>query len=964
LKSPHEMAELFSDIPEAVENSIEIAKRCNLELTLGQNFLPDFPVPVGMSLPGYFRIQAEQGLESRLEHLMAPSLFDPGVLSEERCRPYRQRLAQEIDVITAMGFAGYFLIVADYIQWAKANGVPVGPGRGSGAGSLAAYALGITELDPLRYELLFERFLNPERVSLPDFDVDFCMEGRDRVIDYVAERYGRDRVSQIITYGSMAAKAVVRDVGRVLGYPYGFVDKIAKLIPFDLKMTLDKALEQEEELRRRYQQEDEVRALIDLAKALEGLTRNAGKHAGGVVIAPAPLTEFLPLYCEQGGANLVSQLDMEDVADLGLVKFDFLGLRTLTIIDWAVKIINADRTASGEPLLDITALPMDDAPTFELLKRCATTAVFQLESRGMKDLIRRLQPDCFEDVVALVALFRPGPLQSGMVDDFINRKHGRAKVDYPHPLLEPILKPSYGVILYQEQVMQIAQVLAGYTLGGADLLRRAMGKKKPEEMAKQRAVFVNGSVERGVEQATATYIFDLMEKFAGYGFNRCIHGATRILNADNGYETTVAELFSQRRPFRIHALGEDGRLRIRRVTDVVWNGRKPVYELVTAQGKRIVATANHPFRTLNGWTLLEDLRSGDRIAAPRRLPVATKHSWPRHELIALAGLLSEGNTCHPSCLCFYGNDRTLVEDFAAAAAAFPNTVARIDERADGRLEVCVNTGRDTRFRPGNIPWNAGRRFDGNAAVAADVAPALPLDRSGAFLWTRRLGILGCKATEKFIPPEVYGLCDADLELFLGRLWAGDGFIANATQTIPYYATSSEMLAKGTQALLLRLGILSGLHSKQFKYRGGLRPGYTVYLIGEASVETFMARVAPHALGRERQVELLCRHLSSTRRGQTSKDTIPAEIRTWVDEERRKAGLTWSELEEQSGTCMREFFGSGSSGKRGFRRATIARVAKHLSSERLAQLAHADIFWDTVVSIEPKGIADTYDLTVE
>ncbi|RMD80001.1 MAG: DNA polymerase III subunit alpha, partial [Gammaproteobacteria bacterium] len=520
LRSPEEMARLFADLPEALANSVAIARRCNLELSLGRPRLPAFPVPEGRSVEEHLEQEAREGLARRLA-------ADPEAAA--RRADYEERLAQELQVIVSMGFAGYFLIVADFIRWAKGHGVPVGPGRGSGAGSLVAYCLEITDLDPIRYDLLFERFLNPERVSMPDFDVDFCMEGRDRVIDYVVERYGRERVSQIITFGTMAARAVVRDVGRVLGHPYGFVDKIAKLIPFELGMTLDKALEQEEELRRRYEEEEEVRELIDLARKLEGLARNAGKHAGGVVIAPTALTDFTALYCEPDSPVAVTQLDKDDVEAIGLVKFDFLGLRTLTIIDRAVRMVNERRPPGTSPL-DIARIPLDDEATFRLLKDCATTAVFQLESQGMKDLIRRLQPDRFEDIVALVALFRPGPLQSGMVDDFIHRKHGRIAVAYPHPALEPILAPTYGVILYQEQVMQIAQVLAGYSLGGADLLRRAMGKKKPEEMAKQREVFLRGARERGVDPALAGHIFDLMEKFAGYGFNKS-HSAAYALVA-------------------------------------------------------------------------------------------------------------------------------------------------------------------------------------------------------------------------------------------------------------------------------------------------------------------------------------------------------------------------------------------------------------------------------------------------
>lgn len=522
LKTPQEMSDLFGDIPEAIENTLIIAQRCNLMLQLGSVSLPNFPIPPGLSLDDFLDQQAQKGLKDRL------ALLCQEIVPPEDVPSYWDRLEMELKVIKRMGFQGYFLIVADFIRWAKENHIPVGPGRGSGPGSLVAYALGITELDPIRLGLLFERFLNPERASMPDFDIDFCMEGRDAVIDYVSEKYGKSSVSQIITYGSMAARGVVRDVGRVLGHPYGFVDKLAKLIPFELGMTLNKALQQDETLLQRYQNEDDVKTLIDLALKLEGLPRNAGKHAGGVVIAPSVLTDFTPLYCEPGGENLVTQLDKDDVEAVGLVKFDFLGLRTLTIIDWAVQTINA-RRLDQEPL-DIARIPMHDEKVFDLLCKGETTAVFQLESRGMKDLIKRLQPRSFEDIVPLVALFRPGPLQSGMVDDFIDRRHGRAKVEYPHPAIEPVLSSTYGVILYQEQVMQIAQVLAGYTLGSADLLRRAMGKKKPEEMAKQREVFVEGAVQRKVNSNVANHIFDLMEKFAGYGFNRSHSAAYALLS--------------------------------------------------------------------------------------------------------------------------------------------------------------------------------------------------------------------------------------------------------------------------------------------------------------------------------------------------------------------------------------------------------------------------------------------------
>ena len=527
MRTEEEMCELFADIPEALENSVEIAKRCNVTIRLGEYFLPQFPTG-DMSTEDFLIKKSKEGLEERLAFLF------PDPQEREKRRPeYDERLEIELKVINQMGFPGYFLIVMEFIQWSKDNGVPVGPGRGSGAGSLVAYSLKITDLDPLEFDLLFERFLNPERVSMPDFDVDFCMEKRDRVIDHVADMYGRDAVSQIITFGTMAAKAVIRDVGRVLGHPYGFVDRISKLVPPDPGMTLEKAFAAEPQLPEIYEADEEVKSLIDMARKLEGVTRNAGKHAGGVVISPTKITDFAPLYCDPEGNNPVTQFDKNDVEYAGLVKFDFLGLRTLTIINWALEMINARRAKKSLEPVDISAISLTDQRSFDMLQRSETTAVFQLESRGMKDLIKRLRPDCFEDMIALVALFRPGPLQSGMVDNFIDRKHGVEEISYPdvkwqHESLQPVLEPTYGVILYQEQVMQIAQVLAGYTLGGADMLRRAMGKKKPEEMAKQRSVFEAGAIKNGVDGELAMKIFDLVEKFAGYGFNKS-HSAAYAL---------------------------------------------------------------------------------------------------------------------------------------------------------------------------------------------------------------------------------------------------------------------------------------------------------------------------------------------------------------------------------------------------------------------------------------------------
>ncbi|MFP6776622.1 MAG: DNA polymerase III subunit alpha [PS1 clade bacterium] len=521
LKSNKQMEDLFSDLPELLTNSVEISKRCNVHFDLyKKNYLPDFPVPDGLTINQYFRQQSESGLDKRLLRIDADR------------DTYKERLDFEISVIIQMDYPGYFLIVADFISWAKDNDIPVGPGRGSGAGSLVAYALGITNVDPIEHELLFERFLNPERVSMPDFDIDFCTDRRDEVIDYVSRKYGAEKVSQIITYGTMAAKGVVRDVGRVLGHPYGFSDRISKSIPNDLKINLSRALgnfekkdSQEskdkwysEELKNRYDSEESVTTLIDLSLQLEGLVRNVGTHAGGVLIAPSKISDFCPVYKGPGDEDVVvSQFDMKDVEAMGLVKFDFLGLSNLTVIDKTVKMISS--TGLSKEAIDMDSLPLDDNLVYELLQRCETTGIFQLESDGMRGYLKKLLPDTFEDIVAMLALYRPGPLGAGMVDDYINVKHG-AKVKYPHKMLEDILKPTNGVFLYQEQVMKSAQVMAGYSLGGADLLRRAMGKKIAEEMQEQRSVFVNGAGKNNINEKKANEIFDLIDKFSGYGFNK------------------------------------------------------------------------------------------------------------------------------------------------------------------------------------------------------------------------------------------------------------------------------------------------------------------------------------------------------------------------------------------------------------------------------------------------------------
>ena len=527
-KSSVEMQTLFADVPSALANTMEIARRCNLTLSLGKPQLPNYPTPNGMPIDEYFRFSSHEGLEERLAHLYP----DVGVRDKERPR-YVERLEFEIGTILKMGFPGYFLIVGDFINWAKKNGCPVGPGRGSGAGSLVAYALKITDLDPLQYNLLFERFLNPERVSMPDFDIDFCQTNRDRVIDYVKDKYGRDAVSQIATFGTMAARAAIRDVGRVLDMSYTFCDGISKLIPNKpgQHITIAGAIEAEPILAERLDKEDEVKTLLALAQKLEGMTRNVGMHAGGVLIAPGKLTDFCPLYQQPGSDSAVSQYDKDDVEAAGLVKFDFLGLATLTILEIARDFII--QRHKGQENFAFENIPLNDAATYRLFQDGKTEAVFQFESRGMQGMLRDARPTRLEDLIALNALYRPGPMD--LIPSFVARKHGREEIEYPHPLVSEMLSETYGIMVYQEQVMQTAQILGGYSLGGADLLRRAMGKKKAEEMAEHREIFRAGAAKNNIPQEKADEIFDLMEKFAGYGFNKSHAAAYSLLAYHTGW---------------------------------------------------------------------------------------------------------------------------------------------------------------------------------------------------------------------------------------------------------------------------------------------------------------------------------------------------------------------------------------------------------------------------------------------
>jgi DNA polymerase-3 subunit alpha len=937
-KSADEMKKLFGDHPEAVRNTLAIAERCNLQLDFGKPLLPEFPLPKSAESPEqYFRDLAWEELNTRY-----------GELTDT----LRERMAYELDVICRMGFASYFLIVRDFIHYARSRGIGVGPGRGSVAGSLVAYAMRITDVDPIEHQLIFERFLNPERVTMPDIDIDFDDVRRGEVIEYVKAKYGEGNVTQIITFGTMGAKGVMRDVGRALGMPFTDVDRIAKMVPDGLGMTLDRALEMSPDLKNLKKKGPQYERLVRSAITLEGLARHASTHAAGVLITPGPLMDYVPLY-RQKDDSITTQWDMKSVEKAGLLKMDFLGLRTLSVLAEAVALVKKHHGAE----IDVAKLPIDDAEVYRIFQTGDTVAIFQFESAGMRDYLKRLKPTVFADLTAMNALYRPGPMEN--IPYFIDCKHGHQVAKYDHPALEPILKDTYGVFVYQEQVMAAANALAGFSMAQGDLLRRAMGKKLQEEMDAQRKAFVEGCRKNSITSARAEKIFGTMEKFAGYGFNKCVAGSTRVMDADTGALRTVEEMFRSKESMRVHALGPDWKLGARTVDDVVWNGRKPVFDLVTARGHRIRATANHPFKTLEGWKLLGDLAPGDRIASARELRVAARTRWPRHEVIALAGLLAEGNTCHPSSLYFYNNDPAMIDDFAQAIAAFPDSVARIYTRPEGRMEVCVNRGcLEVREGPGGAMFS-GASIHGNLAMVIEDAPR----RSGAFQWAESLGILGRRAAEESVPPEVFELADCDIELFLGRLWSGDGFVANTRDTYPCYASASRRLAADVHALLLRLGILATTHTRRFTYRGAQRLGYAVRILGDDARERFLSRIAPHLVGRAEAVVAMDCAVATSRSG-SSLDTIPAGVRQRVDEARRAMGLTWTELERRSGVSTRELTGNGSHRKRGFRRETIRRLGRFLDSAGLCALASSDVHWDRIVSIEPAGVEDTYDLTVE
>ncbi len=939
VKSAAEMRSLFpaEDFPGACDNTLWVVERANVDLEFGKILLPHFPVPPGHTEVSYLEELVYTGARQRYG--------DP--LGEE----VRERIQHELKIIDEMGFPAYFLIVWDLMRFAHERGIRTGPGRGSAAGSIVSYCLGITSLDPIRYDLIFERFLNPGRREMPDIDMDFDERHRADVIRYAAEKYGSDHVAQIVTFSTIKGKQAIRDAARVLGHPYGLGDKVAKAMPpaiLGKEATLSHVLEppgegsdaverdwyaNAQELRNLYQSDPSVRQVVDAARDLEGLRRQDSIHAAAVVISPQPLTDLIPIQQKGEDSEVVTQYEMGAVESLGLLKMDFLGLRNLSIIERTLELI--EETTGRR--LDIDNVPLDDGATFELLQRGDTIGVFQLEGAPMRALIRSLRPDRFEDVIALVALYRPGPMGANMHNLYADRKNGRKAVEPLHPAITPFLEDTYQIMVYQEQVMQVAQEMAGYSMAEADNLRKAMGKKIKSVMDAEKAKFVAGCVATGYTERVGADLFDLIAHFAGYGFNRCLTGDTEIVDAATGRRLTMKELFEEDHLPEVSTL--DGWVRSRRRPRHVWqNGVKPVYRITTRSGRSITATDNHPFLTAAGWRRLDELGAADLIAQSSGLEWTPSTRMAEHELATLGYVLAEGNTCHRSGLYLYTRDEAVLEDMVRRLEAFPNSKATIDRS--------------------------------KSATSVHAARVDPGRQNGAVEFIERCGLRQCRATEKHMPDEVFGLGRSDLARLLGAVWSGDGCcdVSASVRRTLHYATSSERLARDLAHLLLRLGIRTTLSSKTCRHRDGTKRGWQIHVVTEEAQRRFAALIGPYLVGRRASdLDDLLTAIPEPNGFSSTVDQVAAtEVLPLIRSEARRAageaGLTIAELCRRGGLSARLVHG-GEPGNKGFRRDTLHLMAKAFDSELLADLADADVWWDRIVSIEPAGEEMTYDLEV-
>ena len=921
--SSEKAEELFRDIPEALDNTIKIADMCNLEITLGKWYFPKFVVESGLSHDDELKRLAYEGIPIR---------------GLEKTKEVIDRLEYELKVIKDKGYAQYFLVVFDLLRYAHEHGILTNI-RGSVAGSLTTYLTKITNVDPLAYKLPFERFLNPERPSAPDIDMDFADNRRDEVIEYTRQKYGHDKVAQIGTFGTMMAKGAVRDIARAMGFPYETADRISKLIPLGAQgfpMTIDRALSEVAELKDAYEKEPDTKRIIDMAKKIEGCARHISVHAAGVVISPDALTEHVPLQYdtknkEDSNGNpirkIITQYDMHAVGEdgVGLLKFDFLGIKNLSILADAVervkKIENKD--------IDIENIPLDDKRTFEMLARGETTGLFQLNGTGMTKFLIDLKPTVIHDINAMVALYRPGPLES--IPQYIERKHDASKIEYLDPRMKDILDMSYGVITYQDDVMMIAIKLGGYSWLEADKLRKAMGKKIPKEMEEQKEKLLAGLIKNGMGKKIANQLWKLIEPFAAYGFNKCLTGDTRIIDSKTGNFSSIKEIYENNLKFHTASLSQKLKLNNHSINAVMENGIKDVIELKTKSGRMIRATANHPFFSFDGWKNLDELKTGQRIAVPRSLKeVQGKISDPKKAAV-LGYLLSEGNLCHPHGVYFYSTQKNEINDFIKNAKTFSNSKFTVDKSKSAMAVYC-----------GQIDQKKGNEI---------------------LEWIKAVGLFYHKATEKFIPQSAFRFNQKSLEILAGKMWQGDGSISIKNEQT-YYATSSKRLAKDVQHLLLRFSIISTIHTKKFKYRSTIKIGYTIVITGKKNLKTFSDTIGKNLIGKKKAdlkilVNLTKNVPENLARG--TKDIIPAEVLNEIRKVMEERSISVLQLSKKLNISSRLFYFDKR--KIGFQREIISKIGKELKSEKLINLANSDIYWDEIVSIKKDGTEMTYDLTV-
>jgi DNA polymerase-3 subunit alpha len=925
--SEKEALKLFKDTPEAVTNSRVIANRCNLSFELGKWIFPNIPTLPGMTHDQELREKTFRGITAR---------------GMEQSELVLERIEYELDIITTKGFAPYFLAVSDLLTFAKSAGI-LTTTRGSAAGSLVAYLTGITNVDPLYYKLPFERFLNPQRPKAPDIDMDIADNRRDEMIAYAKRKYGDDHVAQIGTFGTMAARAAVRDISRALGHSYSVGDRIAKLIPIGSQgfpMTIERALKIEKDLKALYDEDEDAKEIIDLAKRIEGCVRHVGVHAAGVVISPTPLIEWTPLQpdpksTDENNTKLITQFDMYSISDeyggVGLLKFDFLGIKNLSILSDAV-----DRVREGLGMfIDIETIPIDDHKTFEMLARGETEGLFQLSGSGMTRYLKELRPTTIHDINAMVALYRPGPME--VIPEYIARKNNAKLIKYLDPRMEKFLTESYGLLVYQDDLLYCAVDLAGYSWLDVDKFRKAIGKKNPVEMAKQKKQFTEGIVTHGQTAAFADKLWLLFEPFQAYGFNKCLTADTKIYNAELGTYDTIKELLSRDAAPLVSSLGQDFKLKTAQASKPFENGVKEVFKLTTRSGRTIRATANHPFLTWDGWTQLDQLEIGGRIAVPRILPTP-KNTVPLapYEADVLGYLLSEGNLCHPHGIYFYSTQENELADFIQAAEHFSNSSITINR---SKSAASVYVGQKNQ-RLGN----------------------------GLRVFLNLHNLLNKKAAEKFVPRIVWQ-SDADsIGRFLGKLWQGDGCISVQNQQV-YYATSSNQLAHDVQGLLLRLGIVSTIHTKSFKYRGGIKIGWTIVVTGCENLTLFSKHAGLHLIGKkhvEMQRVVENAQIRTNTLGRGSPDTIPTGILSLLRQE-MQASMAISG--STNAAAFATSFGiaprllHADIRKRGYTRETVKNFAVALQSEEITKHAESDVFWDEIKSIESDGKEMTYDLSV-